>query len=1011
MIRRWGACRLPFLSQNSSAMLRRICQWIFLLLLVSAGFNARANEAVAAPSAGGPVDCKIRRWTTEDGLPQNRIACIQQTRDGYLWVGTWFGLARFDGVRFTVFNKQNTPALTQDAISALAADMDGNLWLGTRVGLVKYAGGKFSRFTVADGLPTDEIWQLTAARTGGIWLQAGDKIVRCEHNHFRTVWQYPGGDTVRALQEGADGRLNIFLDHQWLVWSPVTGRMQTNFAESAYLERLLNAGLSGSPDLAFAGTGNGLRRLERGEAKVVFLGGLAGQRAGFLLADRAGKVWAQTRPDGLLCFDGTNWQTVHLGEMRSDVVSAAQDAQGNFWFGTADGLVQVQFPKVRTFTTRDGLPDDNVWSVCENADGTLWAGTDHGLAMIQSNCVTAVRIPGGNPGEPVRCVWPARGGGLWLASQGQGICELENGRWTKIMDGELPTALYDDTTGRLWIATSGGLHRYQNGRLQTTVGGTESLRDVHAIYEDHAGDFWFGLKSGELARLHDGQLTVFSGHDGLPGGAVWAIHEDADGALWLGTEKGLVRFARGKFFQFTKAQQMSTDAINCILEDNAGDLWFSTLHGIFCVERAQLNMAADGKIASVQPFIIGTADGMKTSESNGEVQPAGWQARDGGLWFPTGKGLVMIDPKNFAARENPPRALVESLQADGAEMSSDADGKIKIAAGQGHALEFNFTACDLAAPELARFQTRLLGADDVWSEPTANRAVDFFNLRPGTYRFEVKARDYHGLWSAPVALEFCLAPCFWETWWFYFSCASGLILLAAGIQAYRLRWQHRLLKLEQQRALASERARIARDLHDDLGTALTGMALELDVLGRDAQNNFSLIKRLAKASQHTRQLAERMREVVWMVNPHCDNLRGLADFLEDQAAVLLRAAGLKVHLEFPLEIPEQPMSANVRHQLALSVREAFSNLVRHAHATEASVRLELTEEWLSVVIRDNGCGFLPAAQIGKEHGLINMRVRLEEIGGSFQCESAPGNGTTITFRVPLPKTNPPNKKP
>jgi signal transduction histidine kinase len=259
-------------------------------------------------------------------------------------------------------------------------------------------------------------------------------------------------------------------------------------------------------------------------------------------------------------------------------------------------------------------------------------------------------------------------------------------------------------------------------------------------------------------------------------------------------------------------------------------------------------------------------------------------------------------------------------------------------------------------------------------------------------------------------VEFSLAPCFWQTLWFYILCGSGLIVLAIAIQAYRLRWQHRLLKIEQQRALASERARIARDLHDDLGTALTGMALELDVLGRDAQNNLSLTDRLAKASQHTRHLAERMREVVWVVNPRCDNLRSLADFLEDQAALLLRAAGLQVHLEFPLEIPEQPVSANVRHQLALSVREAFTNIVRHAHASEASVRLELTEKMLSVVIRDNGCGFDPKEHLDKEHGMINLRVRMEEIGGLFQCVSAPGNGTTIRFSLPLPANQISDKK-
>jgi signal transduction histidine kinase/ligand-binding sensor domain-containing protein len=979
-------------------MLQYICPGIFWLGCFAFGGFALANEASAAPSANVSAHYKTRRWTTEDGLPQNRIAYIQQTRDGYLWLGTWFGLARFDGVRFTVFNKQNTPALANDAISALAEDADGALWIGTKAGLVKYRAGKFSRFTVGDGLPSDEIWRLTAARTGGVWLQAGDKIVRGEHDQFRTVWQHAFGDNVHALQEDADGRLNIFLDHQWLVWSPDTGRMQTNFAEPVNHECLLNAALAGSPDVAFAGTGNGLRRLEFGNTNLIFAGGLADVRAGFLLRDRAGMIWAQTRPDSLMRFDGTNWQTVHLGEMRSDVVSTAQDAQGNFWFGTADGLVQVQFPKVRAVTTRDGLPSDNVGSVCESADGTIWAGTAHGLALIQSNRVAALEIPGSNPAQAISCAWPSRAGGIWVASRDQGIFKLENGRWSQVMKGALPTALYEDKSGRLWIATSGPVHFFQNGQLQTAAAGTESLWGVHAILEDRVGDFWFGLKNGELARLHGGQLSIFT--NSLADGYVWAIHEAADGALWLGTEKGLVRFARGKFFQFTASQQMPEDEINCVLEDDVNNLWFSTLHGIFRVERARLNAVADGKTATVQPFILGTADGMKSSESNGGTQPAGWKARDGRLWFPTGKGLVVIDPKLFSEKENPPCAVLESVKADGQELGTEK--KINIAAGHGQALEFHFTACDLSAPEQVRFQTRLVGVDETWSEPSPNRAANYFNLHPGNYHFEVRAMDHHGQWSArPASLDVSIAPQFWQTWWFYVLCGAAVITLAGGVQAYRLRWQQRLFKLEQQRAVSNERARIARDLHDDLGTALTGVALELDQIGRETKNHPVVVERLAKASEHTRQLAGRMREVVWVVNPRCDNLRSLADFLGDQAAQLLRASGLNVRMEFPPEIPDLPVEANVRHQLALSVREAFSNLVRHANASEAAVRVELNGTGLTINIRDNGCGFEPETQIEMEHGMNNMRKRMEEIGGLFYCVSAPGKGTTIQFKVPL----------
>jgi ligand-binding sensor domain-containing protein len=688
------ACGAGILPGNWFGMLQRICKWICSPWLVLASFGGGAAESVAMPSASNPAEYKIKHWTTEDGLPQNRIACMQQTRDGYLWIGTWFGLARFDGVHFSVFNKQNTPALAQDAISALAEDSEGNLWLGTRAGLVKYAGGKFSRFTVADGLPEDTIWQLTAARAGGVWLQAGDKIVRGEHDHFRTVWQYPAGDTVHALQEGADGRLNIFLNAQWLRLMPERS-VQTNVAEINSRDRIFNAGLAASADTAFVGTSEGLRQLEFGKTNVIMAGGRSGSRADFLLRDGTGNIWSQTGTNGLLRFDGTNWQTINLGEARSGIVCAIQDAQGNFWFGTTDGLMQLELQKIQTFNARDGLPADSVWSVCETADGKIWAGTDRGLAMIQSNQVTAYAVHNGIPFQPFRCVWPAHGGGVWVAGQFNGVFKFLNGKIAEQLNGELaglPSVLYEDQAGRIWVGTTGGVQCFENGQAS----GAESLRDVHAILEDHAGDFWFGLKNGELARLHAGQLSFFTDRDGLPGGGVWAIHEAADGALWLGTENGLVRFAGGNFFRFTAPQQMPGDAINCILEDAAGCLWLSTLHGIYRVARTELDAVAAGKAMTVHPFILGTPDGMKTPESNGETQPAGWRTRDGRIWFPTGEGVVVIDPKLFSENESPPHVVLESFRADGQKLLDGNASRISIAAGHGHALEFHFTSCDLA---------------------------------------------------------------------------------------------------------------------------------------------------------------------------------------------------------------------------------------------------------------------------------------------------------------------------
>lgn len=306
-------------------------------------------------------------------------------------------------------------------------------------------------------------------------------------------------------------------------------------------------------------------------------------------------------------------------------------------------------------------------------------------------------------------------------------------------------------------------------------------------------------------------------------------------------------------------------------------------------------------------------------------------------------------------------------------------------------------------PRRTRFRYRLVGRDLSWRDETTDRVAHYTNLRPGRYRFEVGAANHFGVWSpTPAAFAFSLAPHFYETWPFYGLSGGAAVGLAAGLLSYRLRWQRRLLKWEEQRALANERTRIARDLHDDLGPALTGLAFELDVIGRTATQSPPVADRLGETAQRTRDLAERMREVVWTVNPQCDTLSRLASFLEQQTGQFLRATDLRVRLDFPDDIPMIPLAAEARHQLALSVREALTNVVRHAQASEVVVTLAIVSQTLIVQINDNGCGFQPQAHRG--HGLENLRARLAQIGGRFECVSTPGVGTRVTFRLPLPPT-------
>jgi signal transduction histidine kinase len=323
-------------------------------------------------------------------------------------------------------------------------------------------------------------------------------------------------------------------------------------------------------------------------------------------------------------------------------------------------------------------------------------------------------------------------------------------------------------------------------------------------------------------------------------------------------------------------------------------------------------------------------------------------------------------------------------------------------------LEIHYTANSFAAPNRMQFKYRLENHDRDWRFDADNRRVAFYtNLRPGRYRFFVTACNNHGVWrTTPATFAFTLAPHFWQTWLFYALAGGVAIGVAAAVQAYRLHWQRRFLELEHHEALADERTRIARDLHDDLGTALTGLALQLDVLRRDALDSRTWANSLAESAARIRALAERMRQVVWAVNPRCDSVPSLASFLEQQAGQFLKADGVRCRFEFPEDIPPLPLDGDTRYQLALGVREALTNIVRHANASEIVLGLSVEADRLMVRVADNGRGFSAVEGAGSGQGLVSVRARLEKLGGHFNCHSTPGAGTTVELIVPLQRTGP-----
>jgi signal transduction histidine kinase/ligand-binding sensor domain-containing protein len=1014
--------------QAPTALPNRSIQLFIATVVAGATLLADGKENEVHPEKSA---YQTKSWTTEDGLPQQQISCLKQTRDGYLWIGTHFGLSRFDGVRFISFDESTNPEIINESVDALAEDTEGTLWIGTDDGLLSYRDRHFERVNI----PIEEkqsVRRLCAASRGGLWLWVvGSGVFRLLNGQFSPVWTTTQrGDDVISIQEGTNGWVNIFTKGKWLTVSPESGEIRTNVIRASE-SSLWNAASAGNiPGTAWIGTKQGMFKIDGEAVKPIAEDVLSTNNVDLIFQDRAGNVWVGSRNEIFGKWDGAHWQTVDVGDFidKNSGICMEEDAEGTLWVATEGGLVQLRESSVVVYTTRNGLVHNKVWSVCEGKDGEIWAGTEGGLSRIdRTGNISSIPFTGRAADVPDRCVWPKRGGGVWTAKNIIGVYACVGSNATPAAGAELLrtnqiTCLGEGHTGVLYVCTEAGVLGF---RQDAPLPWAEPeirlpVPAVRSMVETSDGTLWMGTGGNGLARVRHAEIKYFTQKDGLIGNHVWSILDCKDGTLWLGTDKGLSRYQNGSFSSFTHRQGLLEDRINCILADNNGYLWLSGLSGIYRVQLAELNAVPDGRISRVYPFALGTADGLKNAETNGEKQPAGWKVSDGRLWFPTVHGAVAIDPKKFPAHEAPPPVIIEQLSADNNVIpfgtnvtetkSANAGASViptlklnePIPAGKGHAIEFQYTATSLFDSKRINFRYRLIGADSEWSKETMERSVRYLSLRPGNYRFQVMAASRHNVWSSePVEFAFSLAPHFWQTKPFYGLSAAAVLGLAAGIQAYRLRWQQRLLKLEQQRALATERARIARDLHDDLGTALTGLALELDVIGRDPKPELPVIHRLGQTAKRTRDLAERMREVVWSVNPRCDTVSSIASFLEQQIAQFLHADGIKVELDFPEDIPALPISGEARHELALGVREALTNVVRHAHATTVLLSLAIDKDWLLVTVKDNGRGLQPSGRNGD--GLRNMQERLQSIGGTVDVSSEPGSGTMITFRVPLIK--------
>ncbi|MCH9650068.1 MAG: diguanylate cyclase [Deltaproteobacteria bacterium] len=764
----------------------------------------------------------LRVWTTADGLPQNGVTALAGSRNGYLWVGTQEGLARFDGLSFTVFDHPHISAFKDSFISALLEDRQGVLWIGTREGLVRHEGGRFDRLSQQEGLPDDYVRTLLEDQQGNLWIGTyGGAVVRLQQGGVKAFGQEDGRPlgAVRALFEDRDETL----------WAG-TAHGLFRFREGRF-EPLRSAGLpealsvralaeDGDGNLWVAAEGGGVYRRRQGafEAWQEDRSGTS-DAVRALYQDNAKSLWLGTQGEGLLRLVDGQQTRINQGDgLAHDVIwSLYEDATGSVWVGTRGGLTQIKSVPVTTLSMADGLSDPYVRTVMEDSQDRLWVGTnDGGLALLQGRDSGSFTLSNHPPKVSVRALHEGPSGALWVGSR-SGLDRLQGAEIRSIpLAPDLPSsvvnAILERQSGDVWVGTSGGLARLEEGLLQPLEAfeGRE-VSIVRFLLEDQEGALWAATEKG-LLRQKEGAWKSFGVEQGLPSDFVYALHEDNAGTLWIGTAGGLARYRDGEITAFTKADGLYSNVIFRILEDDHGNLWLSCNKGIFRIEKSQLEAFSRGERKFPYSLAFDEADGMESSECNGGTQPAGWKSRDGRLWFPTIKGLAMIDPERLKLTSVAPPVILEKLVVDGNEVPLES--RVVLPPSRRN-LEFYYAAPKALSPNKIRFRYQLEGSDPQWVEVGTRRVAYYTHLPAGHYRFRVAASNDQGEWSPEATeIEVTLAPFFFQTWWFY--CCLGLlgVLLLAAL--YRSRTRSLASRQKELEALVSERTSQIEDANRKL---------------------------------------------------------------------------------------------------------------------------------------------------------------------------------------------------